>query len=126
METIINKDKTQGHIISPYNFKVIKSFENEQSKEQSVPITPSSPSPSEEKVDFQALQPEMVEAPVAVSTPVIDEGLLKKLDAMSDNMVKLQMQLEQQEARFQEELISTKQNAYEQGKRDAEGEFDTH
>ncbi len=121
MKSIIHLKDLQKHTIEPYRFKVLgglrvvessnKKDDEESIKEETLIEEKSSESPSEIKQ-----QNEFV------------EQLLKKSDELSSNIVKLQMQIEKQEAEFERRLASEVEKerkiAFEDGYKKAKDELE--
>lgn len=117
MRNVIRTGQLTEHSIEPYRFRVLGS------KEQ--PVTPE---PEEQPVSSEPQNTSTNEAKEAPAEPVKEsqpmesafvEELLKKTDELSSNIIKLQMQIENQETEFekrlQEELERTKENALKEG-----------
>ncbi|MBK1972809.1 flagellar assembly protein FliH [Campylobacter sp. TTU-622] len=114
---VISKKDNEQHVVEGYRFKVISEFNNEQEKshintnneikneneiafkeEQTQTILKDNETTEEKQIDFQ---------------PSFVEDLLKKTDEMSSNIIKLQMQIENQENEFNNRLNSELENAKE-------------
>ncbi|MEE3704833.1 flagellar assembly protein FliH [Campylobacter sp. CX2-8023-23] len=125
-------DKTKGeHTVEPYRFKVLAlhSVEpKEITKEISMPIESNS---DDEVIDQANLEPQINpvnEAPNSVESTFIEE-LLKKTDDLSGNIVKLQMQIENQENEFkirlENEIIRAKEEGLREGLEQAKAQYET-
>ncbi len=104
---IIRNEKIKKHNVEPYRFKVLGSASSSEEIEQE--IKEPEITPIVEKVEPQ---PEPQQAPIEDS---FVEKLLKKTDELSSNMIKLQMQLENQEAEFEKRLQEDTLRAKEEG-----------
>ncbi len=133
---VISGGTSDQHVVEGYRFKVISEFDNHTEEKQYHPqisneeniITSSkdenptnesqTPAPSQvvQEVQTPAFQPSFV------------EDLLKKTDEMSSNIIKLQMQIENQESEFNNRLNSELENAREkfskEGYEQAKAEFE--
>lgn len=133
---VISGGTSDQHVVEGYRFKVISEFDNHTEEKQHHPqisneeniITSSkdenptnesqTPAPSQvvQEVQTPAFQPSFV------------EDLLKKTDEMSSNIIKLQMQIENQESEFNNRLNSELENAREkfskEGYEQAKAEFE--
>lgn len=101
---VISSKNSQNHSIDNYHFKVISEFASEQEKKQN------------EQAQNSAQQPQNEEAVAAAKQNFNSdfvENLLKKTDEMSNNILKLQMQIENQENEFKKRLESELENAKE-------------
>lgn len=125
---VISKKDNEQHVVEGYRFKVISEFNHEQekshinneikndneivSKEEQVTLKDNEIS-EEKQLDFQ---------------PSFVEDLLKKTDEMSSNIIKLQMQIENQESEFNNrlnsELESAKEKFTQEGYNNAKIEFE--
>ncbi len=109
METVIPPDKTSGHVIQKYHFRVL-SGGVAQVEESSVENRP-------EEVEVHKEQAEPLEsAPAGEAKDEVMEQMLKKADELSTNLVKMQMQLEKQQEEFEKRLEEAKAAAFEDGK----------
>jgi len=115
METVIPPNRTTGHVIQKYHFKVLTDNTKEeddteqsnQTQEQTLQTESESSTPTTEKeavCESSSAKDEMV------------EQMLKKADELSTNLVKMQMQLEKQQEEFEIRLKEAKDAAYEEGK----------
>ena len=119
MKSIIDVKEVQNHVIEPYRFKVLGGAKVVESS-------------AEEKKEEQNLQEredilEQPVQPVPQDNQFVEE-LLKKSDELSSNLIKLQMQIEKQEAEFerrlQNELEKERQSSYEEGYKKAKEELE--
>ena len=119
MRNVIRTGQLEEHSIEPYRFRVLGS------KDQTPPVSQQEivePSIKEEPQAATNTNNIHSEEPVR-STQTLESGfveeLLKKTDELSSNIIKLQMQIENQEAEFEkrlhDELIRTKENAFKEG-----------
>ncbi len=117
MRNIIDPKRAKDHTVEPYHFKVLSA-----SKEETVA--------AEEKVEDKPSK-EVVNKPVVQIDEQQNrfiEELLKKSDELSSNIIKLQMQIEKQEAdfnnRLESELKREAQSAYEKGYQKAKNDLE--
>ncbi|KAA6226032.1 MULTISPECIES: flagellar assembly protein FliH [unclassified Campylobacter] len=110
---VISNETSNQHVVEGYRFKVISEFSKPEEEEK----------PSEHKEDKETKEikeekekeenfEEEKETPLAFQ-PSFVEDLLKKTDEMSNNIIKLQMQVESQESEFNNRLSSELENAKE-------------
>ncbi|MBT0880922.1 MULTISPECIES: FliH/SctL family protein [unclassified Campylobacter] len=113
MKTIID-NKAKEHHIQNYKFKILSSFDTDTSEEQLSEVIETPQEIKEEPVIIKEITP----PPPPPPNP-INEEMLKKMETLSDNVVKLQMKLEKQEEEFEKRLLNeieiAKKNAYEEG-----------
>jgi len=125
---VISNHTSDQHVVEGYRFKVISEFTNENEnlkelKTEEAPKQNQIPSPQV----LQEKEPEPMNF-----QPSFVEDLLKKTDEMSNNIIKLQMQIESQESEFNNRLTSELENAkekftkegYEQAKNEFEKELE--
>lgn len=106
---------SDSHIVEPYRFKVLGTFPNQEEP----PKQDEQPTNQEPNIiEDQAEQP--VEPPKIAAESSFIEELLKKTDELSDNIVKLQMQTENQENEFKTRLQEEVTRAKEEGQKDGE------
>ena len=105
MKVVIEKNETQGHIISKYKFRVFNAKEEVTTRLRQEDTV--EPSVSQETIQEHELTPN--------SKDELVESLLKKVDDMSSNFIKLQMKLEEKEEEFAQRLEKEKQEAYDKG-----------
>ncbi len=109
METVIPPDKTSGHVIQKYHFKILsydKKAENGFSCEEKE-YPEEKPQENVEPVLSQETNEEKDEVMMQ---------MLKKADELSTNLVKMQMQLEKQQEEFEKRLEEVKLSAFEEGR----------
>ncbi len=132
---VISNQTSSQHIIEDYHFKVITEFsepqvqntevsnENKEKKESKENLAPKPSHPVENELEHEE-KPST--EPLFQSSFV--EDLLKKTDEMSNNIIKLQMQIESQESEFDKRLNTELENAKEkftkEGYDKARAEFD--
>lgn len=125
-------DKTKGeHTVEPYRFKILTLHSAEPKeivKEISTPIEPNS---DDEVIDQANLEPQtnpVNEATNSVESSFIEE-LLNKTDDLSGNIVKLQMQIENQENEFkirlENEITRAKEEGLREGLEQAKAQYET-
>jgi len=117
METIISKKETKGHIINPYSFKTLnlaQLSEDKSSEESFIPL--------DNNIDVSRID----QSPAVKKEEAVKQDLevLKKMDSMSDSIVKLEMQIEQQNDKFHAELEEVRKSSYENGYNDAIKEYE--
>lgn len=132
MKSII-KNQAKEHYIQNYKFKILSSFDSGEVQEYE-DVTNAS---NDKKVEEQQIEPveiasdEVSEEAIKEITPQVEqhiiqqipnpinEEMLKKIDELSSNVVKLQMKLEKQEDEFSSRLANeievARKNAYEEG-----------
>ena len=107
MSKIIPSDKAKEYKIEKFSFGTVSKKDEVEKLESGISVFA-----KKEKVS-QAKELEKV--------PDKDyEDLLKKIDALTEEVVSLQMQLEKQEKEHAQELIKVKDESYEQGVKDAQ------
>lgn len=110
MASIISGTNTEEHRIDKYNFKVIDSKGNSNTKESSpekVFTEEDHPKARSSDIDSSALSTSSKESLI--------ESLMQKTDEMSSNFIKLQMKLESKEEEYKKELESAKELAFSEG-----------
>lgn len=120
MKNVIRNKKIANHNIEPYRFKVLSSIasngnealEEEQvgqeATTQEIYVKNEEPIQAEEEIKEQNSSKPMVE-------DAFVEKLLEKTDELSSNIIKLQMQIENQEEEFEKRLHDEIQRAKEDG-----------
>ncbi|ASM40560.1 flagellar export apparatus, flagellar assembly protein FliH [Campylobacter sputorum subsp. bovis] len=135
--TVISNSVAPSHNIEPYRFKVIGSNLEEEQKasnkkeENSENIAPieSKTIQNEEIVEVSS-QTENTpkQNPLEEAHSSFIEELLKRTDELSGNIIKLQMQIENQEKEFEKrldsEILRAKEDAQKEGYEKAKSEFD--
>ncbi|ABK82698.1 flagellar assembly protein FliH [Campylobacter fetus] len=120
-------NKNAEHTIEPYRFKVLGAFPTNDVKEQETV------SNLEEQTETQAPKQEVEkESQTHQEEPKLEpsfiEELLKRTDELSGNIIKLQMQIENQEnefkVRLEQEVARTKDEALKEGHMAAKTEFE--
>ncbi|AII14150.1 flagellar export apparatus, flagellar assembly protein FliH [Campylobacter iguaniorum] len=106
-----------SHIVEPYRFKVLGTFpsQEEPPKQEEQPTQ----EPNTPETQTNAEQPPVEPPKIAAESSFIEE-LLKKTDELSDNIVKLQMQIENQENEFKTRLQEEVTRARDEGQKDGE------
>lgn len=128
---VISSKTSNQHVVEDYRFKVITEFAEPQKPDASA-NNENKDNIKENKAQAQVQapkeEPKEVKSPEPLFPPSFVEDLLKKTDEMSNNIVKLQMQIESQENEFNNRLSSELENAKEkftkEGYEKAKGEFD--
>lgn len=135
--SVISNSTTPSHNVESYRFKVISSnLEEEQKVEDSkeanseniVPIE-SKTIQNEEIVEVSSkTENETSQNPLEEAHSSFIEELLKRTDELSGNIIKLQMQIENQEREFDKrldnEVLRAKEDAIKEGYEKAKDEFD--
>jgi len=104
---IIPSDKAKEHKIEKFSFGTVSKKDEVEKLESGISIF--------------AKKEKISQAKELEKTPDKDyEDLLKKIDALTEEVVSLQMQLEKQEKEHAQELIKVKDESYEQGVKDAQ------
>lgn len=115
MKNVIRTGQLTEHSIEPYRFRVLGSKEQTQPAEEQASVTEQHTTTPQEKT---ASGVEVVKEKAPMESAFIEE-LLKKTDELSSNIIKLQMQIENQEAEFEkrlkEELERTKERSFKEG-----------
>ncbi|ARJ57365.1 flagellar assembly protein FliH [Campylobacter cuniculorum] len=129
---VISSKTSNQHVVEDYHFKVITEFaepekhnsqnDTEKENKENHP-TPKTPNPANNEIQLEEKT-----SPEPLFQPSFVEDLLKKTDEMSNNIIKLQMQIESQESEFNNRLNSELENAKEkftkEGYEKAKAEFD--
>ena len=109
METVIPPEKTNGHVIQKYHFKVLAHDVAEERAAENIPC----------EGGIETEEGGGNEAPMKSEEPPrndeVFEQMLKKADELSSNLVKMQMQLEKQQEEFEKRLEEATQKAFEEG-----------
>lgn len=124
MKNVIRNEKIVNHNVEPYRFKVLGSI----APSASDTIEPVEVAPKEIEESGEPLVNEAVEtqdsSEQSVSKPMVEdafvEKLLEKTDELSSNIIKLQMQIENQEEEFETRLQDATQRAKEDGIKEGE------
>lgn len=131
MEIIITPERVQNHKVVKYAFKNFDSqrapvkegasYNAPQSQPQPVPQSAAAPQPqpvfsAEERETLAAIRNRQAEESGMV------QNLVKKVEEFGDNVIKLQMRLEKQEAEFEQRLAEEKKRAFEDGRKAGESE----
>lgn len=126
-------DKTKGeHTVEPYRFKILALHSpepKEPPKEPKIVLpTDEEQEPSGEAINSEPIQNIEEERPNTVESTFIEE-LLKKTDELSGNIVKLQMQIENQESEFkirlENETARAKEEGLRQGAENAKAQYES-
>jgi len=120
METVIQQEATNGHIINKYNFKVLPSSastSNSASKKDEE-FVPASKIAETENVETSVPTEDETSGDVLSksSKDELIESLLQKTDEMSSNFIKMQMKLESKDEEYKQALEQAKAEAFEEGK----------
>ncbi|EFP3375825.1 flagellar assembly protein FliH [Campylobacter jejuni] len=117
---VISGGASDQHVVEGYRFKVISEFDNHTGEKKHTQT------PDEENANISLNDEKLVEENQVIAStqavmetqiptfqPSFVEDLLKKIDEMSSNIIKLQMQIESQENEFNNRLNSELENAKE-------------
>jgi flagellar assembly protein FliH len=120
METVIPPNRTSGHVIQKYHFKVLTAGVKDQEAGncQQAPRVEMADdgAPSMDDVPpVDAADQAEAAAPIPNRDEVIEQ-MLKKADELSSNLVKMQMQLEKQQEEFERRLVEERERALEEGR----------
>ncbi|WP_261529802.1 flagellar assembly protein FliH [Campylobacter lari] len=134
LTNVISPENISAHVVEGYHFKVMSEMssneEQKQEEVQTINQTPLSQN-TQQVVENQAIEA-TPQAPQPQIQPDFVEDLLKKTDEMSGNIIKLQMQIESQEAEFNNRLNTELEHAkekftkegYEQAQKNFESELE--
>lgn len=135
--TVISNSSAPSHNIESYRFKVIGSnLEDEQKVDNNKEENNESIAPIESKtiqnediVEVSSQnQSTPKQNPLEEAHSSFIEELLKRTDELSGNIIKLQMQIENQEKEFEKrlesEILRAKEDAQKEGYENAKAEFD--
>lgn len=134
---IITSNNIQNHKVENYRFKVLL---DDRVANESQAVSQNSVDDVTHEENFAPQENETLEnentaaLDVAPAQPqpkqnnFVHEEMLKKIETLSENVIKLQMQIESNEQEFQKRLESeintAKENAYNEGKNDAKKNYD--
>lgn len=111
MATVISNEKLSRHTIDKYNFKVLAvGGSQEQKREQQKESVFATQVTTENKV-----QNEEPKETQSTTKDNLTESLLKQVDEVTSNFIKLQMKLESKEEEFKKELEQVKEAAFLEG-----------
>ena len=111
METVIPPDKTRGHVIRKYHFKVLTEGMEERK------IRELEDEKSIRKVSVTSRDEMRVDEKVVFECDAVVKRMLKKVDELSGNLVKMQMRLEKQQKEFERCLKEERERAFEEGEK---------
>ncbi|EAI7262591.1 flagellar assembly protein FliH [Campylobacter lari] len=132
LTNVISPENISAHVVEGYHFKVMSEMssneEQKQEETQTINQTPLAQNATQQAVENQTVET----APQPQIQPDFVEDLLKKTDEMSGNIIKLQMQIESQEAEFNNRLNTELEHAkekftkegYEQAQKNFESELE--
>jgi flagellar assembly protein FliH len=116
METVIPPDKTTGHVIQKYHFKILTdAAKGEDEPEIMKQLEEQNMQTEDESAYSQPSQNETLSESTSAKDEIVEQ-MLKKADELSTNLVKMQMQLEKQQEEFEVRLKEAKEASYEEGK----------
>ncbi|EAK9941012.1 flagellar assembly protein FliH [Campylobacter lari] len=136
LTNVISPENISAHVVEGYHFKVMSEMssneEQKQEETQTINQTPLAQNVTQQAVENQTVET-TPQAPQPQIQPDFVEDLLKKTDEMSGNIIKLQMQIESQEAEFNNRLNTELEHAkekftkegYEQAQKNFENELET-
>ncbi|TXE87663.1 flagellar assembly protein FliH [Campylobacter volucris] len=116
LTNVISSANITNHVVENYHFKVMSEMSsNEEAKPSEEIQTPQKTTiePNTSQVNPIQEDENTNQAPTPQIQPDFVEDLLKKTDEMSGNIIKLQMQIESQEAEFNNRLTSELEHAKE-------------
>ena len=112
MAVVISNDKTQGHIINKYNFKVMNLGSQDEEEFEAMPLTSmQSSAPVQKSAQVQSEPNEIT----STSRDQLVDSLLKKADDMSSNFIKMQMKIEALEEEHKRALEKMKEESFNLG-----------
>ncbi|OCX42641.1 flagellar assembly protein FliH [Campylobacter ornithocola] len=134
LTNVISPENISAHVVEGYHFKVMSemSSNEEQKHEETQIISQILPTQNAQQVVENQTIETTPQAPQPQIQPDFVEDLLKKTDEMSGNIIKLQMQIESQEAEFNNRLNTELEHAkekftkegYEQAQKNFESELE--
>ncbi len=110
METVIPPNKTSGHVIQKYHFKVLSGGVTQENN------SPQDEERASDSMEHEERTESIEPAQSSEAKDEVMEQMLKKADELSTNLVKMQMQLEKQQEEFERRLEEAKTAAFEEGK----------
>lgn len=121
--SIITNETSQRHFVQNYRFKVLLGEHTDSSAHaHSAPPRQSEPEIAQQPSTPMPASEPMLDPMGSSATPAAQskndsfvEELLKKVDEMGDNVIKLQMQIENQESEFNARLASETERARAEG-----------
>lgn len=135
--SVISNSVAPSHSIESYRFKVIgsnleeeqKVNEDKEENSENIAAIESKTIQNEEIVEVSSkAEASTKQNPLEEAHSSFIEELLKRTDELSGNIIKLQMQIENQEKEFEKrlnnEILRAKEDALEEGYEKAKGEFD--
>lgn len=133
--SIITGENTQKHFVETYRFKVLAAEHRNESdvKASNIQEQEQVQNIISEPIQSMPLDPHSIAATPPASSVAGNESfveeLLKKVDELGDNVIKLQMQIENQESEFNARLVNETQRArvegIEAGKAEAKASYDS-
>ena len=114
METVIHPNRTTGHVIQKYHFKVLTDSGKEEDDTELLNQTEEILQ-TENELSIPVIQEETVSESSSAKDEIVEQ-MLKKADELSTNLVKMQMQLEKQQEEFETRLKEVREASYEEGK----------
>lgn len=119
---VIRSDRIKRHNVEAYHFKVLGSSTPQKDEDVGIEEFVEEPKEVIEGVDLEEIEPQ--EPQMQPQEPSREdnfvEKLLKKTDELSSNIIKLQMQIESQEAEFEKRLQDEISRAKEDGIKEGE------
>lgn len=116
LTNVISSANITNHVVENYHFKVMSEMSSNEETKPSEEIQ----TPQKTTIESNVSQVDLIQedentnqTPAPQIQPDFVEDLLKKTDEMSGNIIKLQMQIESQEAEFNNRLASELEHAKE-------------
>lgn len=131
LNNVISNSNMSNHVIEGYHFKVMSELQNQEENHHIEEEKSTASVVSNTEQNHVVENPPLQEQIAPQIQPDFVEDLLKKTDEMSGNIIKLQMQMETQEAEFNNRLNTELEHAkekftkegYENAKQDFEKEL---
>jgi len=115
METVIPPNRTTGHVIQKYHFKVLTDNTKGEDDTDLLNQTEEQVLQTENELPTPVMEEEVVSESSSTKDEMVEQ-MLKKADELSTNLVKMQMQLEKQQEEFEVRLKEVREAAFEEGK----------
>jgi len=115
METVIPPNRTTGHVIQKYHFKVLTDNTKGVDDTDLLNQTEEQVLQTENELPTPVMEEEVVSESSSTKDEMVEQ-MLKKADELSTNLVKMQMQLEKQQEEFEVRLKEVREAAFEEGK----------
>ena len=119
--SVITNEESKEHFVENYRFKILsqdkQSADTQEETHNRADITQEAKMSQNSAQDVAVTREEAPQTQALQSQPSFVEELLKRIDDMSGSIIKLQMQIENQEAEFARRLDSETARAKEEGVR---------